>query len=66
LKIKNDEKKSANACRVNLLYVILSGENRKAVCEVEVLRVERSEQAKPRSERDAGIWQRVWVAFVSM
>ena len=28
------------------LYVILSGENRKAVCEVELLRVERSEQAR--------------------
>ena len=36
---------------------------RSAEHEVEVLRVERSEQAKPRSECDEGIWFEVLVAF---
>ena len=34
-----------------------------AFCVVEVLRVERSEQAKPRSDSDEGIWLGALVAF---
>ena len=34
-----------------------------AFCAVEVLRVERSEQAKPRSDSDEGIWLGVLVVF---
>ncbi len=48
--------------KIKPLYVILSEENRNAVFVVEVLRVERSERAKPRSERDDGIWLGVSVA----
>ena len=47
-------------CQIKPLYVILSGENRRAVCSVEVL--PSGERGKTEERSDDGIWLGVLVA----